>query len=94
MFLNFKTICPNLANYVKKLPGRYKQSSTTKDKGYTPLISNQDPDPFLVEAYRTLLTNIQFCQPTKPLKTLLITSTGPQEGKSSVVANLGIIMAH
>ena len=93
MFLNFRTICPNLANYVKKLPGRYKQSSTTKDKGYTPLISNQDPDPFLVEAYRTLLTNIQFCQPTKPLKTLLITSTGPQEGKSSVVANLGILMA-
>jgi len=62
-------------------------------KTHIPLISDRDPNPSFVEAYRTLLTNIQFCQPSKPLKTLLITSSGPQEGKSTIVANLGITLA-
>lgn len=70
-----------------------RQSKTTSKKAYTPLISNHKPNPFLLEAYRTLLTNIRFYQPTKLLKTIVVTSTGPQEGKSSVVANLGILMA-
>jgi len=62
-------------------------------KNYTPLISNKESNPSFIEAYRTLFTNIQFCQPSRPLKTLLITSSGPQEGKSTIVANLGIILA-
>ena len=70
-----------------------RKSKKAKKKAYTPLISNQDPNPFLLEAYRTLLTNIRFYQPTKLLKTIVVSSTGPQEGKSSVVSNLGILMA-
>jgi Mrp family chromosome partitioning ATPase len=70
-----------------------RKSKTTNKKAYTPLISSKNPNPFLLEAYRTLLTNLRFYQPTKLLKTLVVTSTGPQEGKSSTVSNLGILMA-
>jgi non-specific protein-tyrosine kinase len=45
------------------------------------------------EAYRTLRTNIQFSSLDKPLRTLLVTSTAPDEGKSTTVANLAVIMA-
>ncbi len=45
------------------------------------------------EAYRTLRTNIQFSSVDKPIRTLLLTSSGPSEGKSTTAANLAVVMA-
>lgn len=45
------------------------------------------------ESYRTLRTNVQFAGESRGVKTLLITSSGPGEGKSDTVGNLGIAMA-
>jgi non-specific protein-tyrosine kinase len=45
------------------------------------------------EAYRTLRTNIQFCSVDKPVRTLLVTSAMPTEGKSTTAANLAVVMA-
>lgn len=45
------------------------------------------------EAYRALRTNIQFTGVDKPIRTLLITSSGPGEGKSTTAANLAVVMA-
>jgi capsular exopolysaccharide synthesis family protein len=45
------------------------------------------------EAYRTLRTNIQFSSVDKPIRTLLVTSSGPGEGKSTTAANLAVVMA-
>jgi non-specific protein-tyrosine kinase len=45
------------------------------------------------EAYRTLRTNIQFSSVDKPIRTLLVTSSGPSEGKSTTAANLAVVMA-
>jgi succinoglycan biosynthesis transport protein ExoP len=45
------------------------------------------------EAYRTLRTNIQFSSVDKPVKTLLVTSSGPSEGKSTTAANLAVVVA-
>lgn len=45
------------------------------------------------EAYRTLRTNIQFSSVDKPIRTLVVTSSGPSEGKSTTAANLAIVMA-
>jgi len=45
------------------------------------------------EAYRTLRTNIQFSSVDKPVHTLLVTSSGPGEGKSTTAANLALVMA-
>jgi capsular exopolysaccharide synthesis family protein len=45
------------------------------------------------EAYRTLRTNIQFSSVDKPIRTLMVTSSGPGEGKSTTAANLAVVMA-
>jgi capsular exopolysaccharide synthesis family protein len=45
------------------------------------------------EAYRILRTNIQFSSVDRPLKSILVTSPGPNEGKSLTAANLAIVMA-
>src|SRR5213075_3003576 len=57
------------------------------------LISLRDPRSQAAEAYRTLRTNIQFSSLDKPLRTLLATSTAPDEGKSTTLANLAVTMA-
>ncbi|MEP7290106.1 MAG: CpsD/CapB family tyrosine-protein kinase [Chloroflexota bacterium] len=57
------------------------------------LITLQDPTSPAAEAFRTLRTNILFSALDKPIKTLLVTSPAPDEGKSSTVANLAVTMA-
>jgi len=59
----------------------------------TGLAVAQAPRPAAAEAYRTLSTNIQFSSLDRDVRTLLITSVGPDEGKSIVLANLAITMA-
>jgi len=58
-----------------------------------PLITVADPRSPLSEAYRTLRTNLDFSSLDKPIKTMLVTSAGPEEGKSTVLANLAVITA-
>lgn len=57
------------------------------------LITHLDPRSPVSEAYRTLRTNIQFSSLDKPIRTLLVTSSGPEEGKSTTIANLAITIA-
>jgi len=61
--------------------------------GHNALIALRDPRAPAAEAYRTLRTNIQFSSLDKPLRTLLATSTAPDEGKSTTLANLAVTMA-
>ncbi len=46
-----------------------------------------------VEAFRILRTSISFASIDKPVRSLLVTSALPGEGKSSIAANLAIFMA-
>ena len=57
------------------------------------LIAQRDPKSPVSEVFRTLRTNIQFMSTNKKLKTLLITSTLPGEGKSWVASNLAVTFA-
>ena len=57
------------------------------------LIVQKDPKSPVSEVFRTLRTNIQFMNANKKLKTLLITSTFPEEGKSWVASNLAVTFA-
>jgi capsular exopolysaccharide synthesis family protein len=68
---------------------------STSQNGHvaSPLIALRDPRSPAAEAYRTLRTNIQFSSLDKPLRTLLATSTAPDEGKSTTLANLAVTMA-
>lgn len=57
------------------------------------LIVQRNPKSPISEMFRTLRTNIQFMNAQKNLKTILITSTMPNEGKSWIASNLAITFA-
>jgi len=57
------------------------------------LIVASDPRSAAAEAFRTLRTNIQFKSLDSPIRTILITSSAAEEGKSTVVANLAVSLA-
>ncbi len=57
------------------------------------LITHFAPKSPISEAYRSLRTSIQYTRADTPLKTIVVTSPGPQEGKSTTVANLAITIA-
>jgi len=50
------------------------------------------PSPAL-EAYRTLRVNLQFASVDRPLRSILVTSPSPLEGKSLTAANLSVVLA-
>lgn len=59
----------------------------------TGLIVKDDIQSQTAEEFRTLRTNIYFSGNERMPKTILFTSTGPQEGKSIIAANLAVSMA-
>lgn len=56
-------------------------------------ITLSDPKSPVSEAYRTIRTNLQFASLDKPIKTILVTSTAPGEGKSTTITNLAVVLA-
>jgi tyrosine-protein kinase Etk/Wzc len=57
------------------------------------LVTKYTPRSHVSEAYRSLRTNIQFSRIDDPLKTVVISSAAPSEGKSTTAANLAITTA-
>ena len=71
--------------------------SEVKDGGalrrYAYLITHFAPKSHLAESYRSLGANIQLVLMEKGIKTMLITSSSPLEGKTATIINLAISMA-
>lgn len=57
------------------------------------LITVSDSRSIIAEQFRTIRTNIKFSVPDTDLKTILVTSSTPGEGKSTNAANLGVVFA-
>ena len=57
------------------------------------LITLTEPKSAASEAFRTLRTNIQFAGLDQPCRTILVTSAGPEEGKTTSAANFGVVTA-
>ncbi len=64
-----------------------------KDGTSQDLVIHASPKSAAAECLRSLRTNLLFMSPEKPLKTILITSSSPQEGKTTTAAALAEIMA-
>jgi succinoglycan biosynthesis transport protein ExoP len=57
------------------------------------LFVHSNPKSAAAECLRSIRTNLLFMSPEKPLKSILITSSGPSEGKTTVAVSLAEIMA-
>ncbi|WP_299093701.1 CpsD/CapB family tyrosine-protein kinase [uncultured Metabacillus sp.] len=57
------------------------------------LISMTNPKSPIAEQFRTIRTNIQFSSVDEELQTMIVTSSGPGEGKSTTTANLAVVFA-
>lgn len=53
----------------------------------------ENPLSPITESFRTLRTNLEFAGVDSPLKTILVTSSGPSEGKTTLAVNLSAIIA-
>lgn len=58
------------------------------------LIAIADQNSTITEQYRTIRSNIQFTSVDKELRTMVVTSSGPSEGKSTTAANLAVVFAN
>lgn len=70
-----------------------KKSKTSPEylpKKYQELIEYHSQKPYFAEPYRTLRTNLHLLNSHNPLKTLLVTSSEPAEGKTTILVNLAI----
>lgn len=56
-------------------------------------ITAAEPRAPVSEAFRALRTNIQYAGVDRQIRKLLITSATPQDGKSTVAVNLGVVVA-
>ena len=65
----------------------------TANNSYTTSILSSSSSFSMVEAYKKLRTNLMFALPGTACKKILVTSSVPDEGKSTVCANLGITLA-
>ncbi|WP_375781784.1 CpsD/CapB family tyrosine-protein kinase [Saccharococcus caldoxylosilyticus] len=57
------------------------------------LITIEDPKSPISEQYRTIRTNVQFSFVDAPMRSLMVTSAGAGEGKSTTAANLAVVFA-
>jgi len=73
-----------------KIGSRKSKKDFTKERQ---LIAHHSPRSPISEQYRTLRTNIEFSSIDEPIRTILVTSTAPGEGKSTTAANLAIVFA-
>lgn len=57
------------------------------------LIAHRNPKSLATEQYRLIRNNIQFSSVDKKIKTIVVTSPEPSDGKSTTAANLAVVLA-
>ncbi|PFD99369.1 CpsD/CapB family tyrosine-protein kinase [Priestia megaterium] len=57
------------------------------------LLAHNSPKDPVAEQYRTIRTNIQFSNVDQDIKTIVLTSSGAEEGKSTTSSNLATVYA-
>ena len=68
-------------------------SKASKNTSHRKLYTVGSDAPFqYVEAYKSLRTNLEFLSTSGNCKTILITSSVPEEGKSNVALNLAMTL--
>ncbi|MBD3328111.1 polysaccharide biosynthesis tyrosine autokinase, partial [Candidatus Peregrinibacteria bacterium] len=68
-------------------------ADTIEATGEGPPYVAQHPRSPVAEAFRSLRTNLGFVTMERPLGSILVTSPGPGEGKTTMAANLAVVLA-
>ncbi len=71
----------------------FGKKTNKKHKKMVSLVTVADKNSVISEQYRTIRTNIQYAMVDRMLKTIAVTSSGPEEGKSTTAANLAVVFA-
>lgn len=74
--------------------GKSKKQRNHEQSGAVSLITIADKTSLIAEQYRTIRTNIQFASADRKIQTIVVTSPGPSEGKSTTSANLAVVFAN
>ncbi|MFH2006919.1 MAG: polysaccharide biosynthesis tyrosine autokinase [bacterium] len=94
--LPFLGLIPSIAAESKRDGKRRRKPDPAIPDG-TPVTADlfqwMNPKSQVAEHCRSIRTNLLFMSPEKPLKALLITSSVPREGKTTVAMNIAISMA-
>lgn len=64
-----------------------------RQRGDRPLLKDDGSESRLAEVYRKLRTTVMLSKPGKSLKTLLVTSSVPAEGKTTTAVNMATVLA-
>lgn len=86
----------NAVEGLRKKINKIKTKDEEEDKNEIrrkAMISQFNPRSFVSERYRSLRTNIQFANIDSPIRSLLVASAGPGEGKTTTAVNLAISFA-
>ena len=78
----------NFLGLVPSIPGGDATHPKERD-----LYVHSHPKSSIAECCRTIRTNLMFLSPDKPVKTLVVTSAGAQEGKTTTLINMGMVFA-
>ncbi|MBY7144613.1 CpsD/CapB family tyrosine-protein kinase [Virgibacillus sp. NKC19-3] len=70
-----------------------RKKNQSKSNKVRHLITKLNPKSPVSEQYRTVRTNLQFAQVDDNLQSMIVTSSGPGEGKSMTTANLAVVYA-
>lgn len=73
--------------YISQMENGYK-----KEDARVPYVLLHPRSP-VTEAFRSLRTNLQFAELDRPLRTLLISSQGTSEGKTTIAVNLAVVIS-
>ena len=85
--LSFLGILPAIRD-AEIAAGASEKAATARD-----LFVQTHPKSSVAECCRSIRTNLLFMSPDRPLRRILVTSSGPQEGKTTTAVSLGIAMA-
>lgn len=82
----------NLVQEVRELAFKKEKKAKVSDFKRKLIVKNEPKSP-ISEQYRTIRTNIQFSTVDNEIRSLMVTSSGPGEGKSTTSANLATVFA-
>jgi polysaccharide biosynthesis transport protein len=78
---------------IPQLDGEKKVSAIVLDRSRQPLPVRDEPRSAVSEAFRMLQANLKFLSSDNPPRIIVMTSSIPQEGKSTTSANLALVLA-